>query len=41
MYPSVRHVAVFDTAFFRDLPTPAATYAINADLAGWERLLRS
>ena len=34
--PAVPHVAVFDTAFFRDLPDAAATYAIDADVA--ERL---
>jgi acetate kinase len=34
--PEVPHVAVFDTAYFRDLPEAAATYAIDADVA--ERL---
>jgi acetate kinase len=33
MLPDVPHVAVFDTAFFHDLPTAAATYAIDRDLA--------
>ncbi|MGB8791691.1 MAG: acetate kinase [Mycobacterium sp.] len=33
MLPDVPHVAVFDTAFFHDLPAPAATYAIDRDLA--------
>ena len=27
------HVAVFDTAFFHDLPAAAATYAIDRDIA--------
>jgi len=27
------HIAVFDTAFFHHLPTPAATYAIDRELA--------
>lgn len=31
--PDVPHVAVFDTAFFHDLPAAAATYAIDRDLA--------
>ncbi len=33
MLPQVPHVAVFDTAFFHDLPAAAATYAIDRDLA--------
>ncbi|MCK0175623.1 acetate kinase [Mycolicibacterium sp. F2034L] len=32
--PDLPHVAVFDTAFFHDLPPAAATYAIDRDLAG-------
>jgi acetate kinase len=37
MLPDVPHVAVFDTAFFHDLPAAAATYAIDRDLAGkWQ-----
>jgi acetate kinase len=32
--PDVPHVAVFDTAFFHDLPAAAATYAIDRDVAG-------
>ena len=32
-FPDVPHVAVFDTAFFRDLPPAAATYAIDLKLA--------
>jgi acetate kinase len=31
--PSLPHVAVFDTAFFHDLPPAAATYAIDRDIA--------
>ncbi|ORB31438.1 acetate kinase [Mycolicibacterium parafortuitum] len=31
--PDLPHVAVFDTAFFHDLPQAAATYAIDAELA--------
>jgi acetate kinase len=31
--PQVPHVAVFDTAYFHDLPAAAATYAIDRDLA--------
>ncbi|WP_319448138.1 MULTISPECIES: acetate kinase [unclassified Mycobacterium] len=31
--PEVPHVAVFDTAYFHDLPAAAATYAIDRDLA--------
>ncbi|ORV09281.1 acetate kinase [Mycobacterium celatum] len=33
LLPDVPHVAVFDTAFFHDLPPAAATYAIERDLA--------
>lgn len=33
MLPDVPHIAVFDTAFFHDLPAAAATYAIDRDLA--------
>ena len=33
MLPQVPHVAVFDTAFFHDLPAAAAAYAIDRDLA--------
>ncbi|MDT5164441.1 MAG: acetate kinase, partial [Mycobacterium sp.] len=33
MLPDVPHVAVFDTAFFHDLPGAAATYAIDRKLA--------
>lgn len=31
--PDLPHVAVFDTAFFHDLPPAAASYAIDRDLA--------
>jgi acetate kinase len=31
--PDVPHIAVFDTAFFHDLPPAAATYAIDRDVA--------
>jgi acetate kinase len=31
--PNLPHVAVFDTAFFHDLPPAAATYAIDRDIA--------
>ncbi len=33
MLPAVPHVAVFDTAFFHNLPGAAATYAIDRELA--------
>lgn len=33
MLPGVPHVAVFDTAFFHDLPPAAATYAIDQEIA--------
>jgi acetate kinase len=33
MLPGVPHVAVFDTAFFHDLPAASATYAIDRELA--------
>jgi acetate kinase len=38
--PDVPHVAVFDTAFFHDLPSAAATYAINRDIARRWRIRR-
>lgn len=31
--PDLPHVAVFDTAFFHDLPAAASTYAIDRDIA--------
>ena len=33
LLPDAPHVAVFDTAFFHDLPAAASTYAIDRDLA--------
>ncbi|GGK52158.1 acetate kinase [Nocardia camponoti] len=33
LLPGIPEVAVFDTAFFHDLPAPARTYAIDAKLA--------
>ena len=39
-FPDLPHVAVFDTAFFADLPPAAATYALDAELAGRLRLRR-
>jgi acetate kinase len=33
LLPDIPHVAVFDTAFFHDLPPAAATYAIDRELA--------
>ncbi len=37
LLPDMPHVAVFDTAFFHDLPSQAATYAIDRGLAErWE-----
>lgn len=33
LLPNVPHVAVFDTAFFHNLPAAAAEYAINRDVA--------
>ncbi|MEZ0340314.1 acetate kinase [Mycobacterium sp. pV006] len=38
--PDVPHVAVFDTAFFHDLPPAAATYAIDRDVADRHRIRR-
>jgi acetate kinase len=40
LLPDVPHVAVFDTAFFHDLPIAAATYAIDRDLAEKWRIRR-
>ena len=39
-FPALPHVAVFDTAFFADLPPAAATYAIDVELAGREGIRR-
>jgi acetate kinase len=33
LLPDLPHIAVFDTAFFHDLPPAAATYAIDRDVA--------
>lgn len=33
LLPEVTHIAVFDTAFFHDMPPAAATYAIDRELA--------
>jgi acetate kinase len=40
VFPGVRQVAVFDTAFFRTLPAAAYTYAIDADVAAAHRIRR-
>lgn len=35
--PGLPHIAVFDTAFFHDLPAAASTYAIDRDIAAqWD-----
>jgi len=38
--PELPHIAVFDTAFFHDLPAEAATYAIERDVAQRWRIRR-
>ncbi|MCL2465454.1 MAG: acetate kinase [Micrococcales bacterium] len=40
LLPEVPQVAVFDTAFFRDLPGEAATYAIDAHVAAQYQVRR-
>lgn len=40
LLPDVPQVAVFDTAFFRDLPGEAATYAIDAKVAAAHQVRR-
>ena len=40
LLPDLPHVAVFDTAFFHDLPAAAATYAIDRDLAARWKIRR-
>lgn len=40
MLPDLPHVAVFDTAYFHDLPGAAATYAIDQELAEKWRIRR-
>jgi len=39
-FPGLPQVAVFDTAFFRDLPAAAATYAIDRDVAAEHQVRR-
>ncbi len=39
-FPHVPHVAVFDTAFFRDLPAGAANYAIDRQVAAQYQIRR-
>ncbi|MCM3660751.1 acetate kinase [Georgenia satyanarayanai] len=40
LLPGVPHVAVFDTAFFSDLPDAAATYALDREVAKRYRVRR-
>jgi acetate kinase len=40
MLPGLPHIAVFDTAFFHNLPAAAATYAIDRELAEKWRIRR-
>ncbi|MCV7313275.1 acetate kinase [Mycobacterium paraffinicum] len=40
LLPDVPHIAVFDTAFFHDMPPAAATYAIDRGLAERWRIRR-
>ena len=39
-FPGIPQVAVFDTAFFRDLPAAAATYAIDRAVAAQHQIRR-
>jgi len=39
-FPGIPQVAVFDTAFFRDLPPAAATYAIDREVAAQQQIRR-
>jgi len=39
-FPGIPQVAVFDTAFFRDLPAAAATYAIDRTVAAENQIRR-
>jgi acetate kinase len=39
-FPGIPQVAVFDTAFFRDLPAAAATYAIDREVAAQQQIRR-
>ena len=40
MFPGIPQVAVFDTAFFRDLPPAAATYALDRKVAAQQQIRR-
>lgn len=40
LLPECKHVAVFDTAFFHDLPAAARTYAIDRDTAATWKIRR-
>jgi len=40
LFPDVPHVAVFDTAFFHDLPPAAATYALDREVAAEHAIRR-
>jgi acetate kinase len=40
LLPDVAHIAVFDTAYFHNLPAAAATYAMNRELAERYRIRR-
>ncbi len=40
LLPGVPHIAVFDTAFFHDLPPEAATYAIDRDVSACWKIRR-
>jgi acetate kinase len=40
LLPDIAHVAVFDTAFFRDLPPAAATYALDRHVAAQHSIRR-
>jgi acetate kinase len=39
-FPGIPQVAVFDTAFFRDLPPAAATYALDREVAAQHQIRR-
>ncbi|MCL6422931.1 acetate kinase [Brachybacterium sp. JHP9] len=40
LFPAIPHVAVFDTAFFADLPEAARTYALNKEIADAHQVRR-
>ena len=40
VFPGIPQVAVFDTAFFRDLPPAAATYALDRKVAAQQQIRR-